>query len=219
MKLLAHQSTNAKGKKNAQFDKYDSHIMYLLPSLDLCPMSDVARCREACLNTAGRGAMNSVQQARLRKTEYFQNNQDKFIEQLHDELHKINKRCYKLGKSPAVRLNGTSDIPWELYGIPQAFPDIQFYDYTKLPTRRTPDNYHLTVSYSEANSKYASKVRKTTRNIAAVFRHTLPLYYLGREVIDGDKHDLRFLDKQNVVVGLLAKGKAKQDTTGFVIDL
>ena len=39
------------------------------------------------------------------------------------------------------------------------------------------------------------------------------------KVIDGDEHDMRFLDEPNVVVGLKAKGKAKKDSSGFVIDL
>jgi hypothetical protein len=36
--------------------------------------------------------------------------------------------------------------------------------------------------------------------------------------VDGDKDDLRFLDPQGVIVGLKAKGDAKHDDTGFVID-
>ena len=36
--------------------------------------------------------------------------------------------------------------------------------------------------------------------------------------IDGDMHDLRFLDKKGgYVVALSAKGDAKKDKTGFVI--
>ena len=38
------------------------------------------------------------------------------------------------------------------------------------------------------------------------------------KVIDGDEHDMRFLDEPNVVVGLKAKGKAIKDYSGFVID-
>jgi hypothetical protein len=82
-----------------------------------------------------------------------------------------------------------------------------------------PANYHLTVSYSEANAKYAEKVSKTHHNIAVVFRDSnLPRVFLGRTVINGDRDDLRFLDVTNVIVGLYAKGKAKQDKSGFVID-
>ena len=100
----------------------------------------------------------------------------------------------------------------------QAFPHITWYDYTKLPGRRAPSNYHLTASYSAANAAYARKVSKSRHNVSVVFRDTLPAEYLGRRVINGDRDDLRFLDPQGVVVGLLAKGKAKRDTSGFVID-
>jgi hypothetical protein len=53
-------------------------------------------------------------------------------------------------------------------------------------------------------------------NVAAVF-HKVPETYLGRTVINGDETDLRFLDPKGVIVGLKAKGKAKKDTTGFVV--
>jgi hypothetical protein len=102
----------------------------------------------------------------------------------------------------------------------QEFPDVQFYDYTKLPGRKVPANYHLTVSYSGANAKYASKVLRSRHNIAVVFRdkESIPEFFNGRPVIDGDRDDLRFLDQTNSIVALYAKGKAKKDTTGFVID-
>ncbi len=220
MKLLAEQTTNAKLRKNVKYsDRIRSYIMYMRPDRTVCPMSELAPCDAGCLNTAGSGPMNSVQQARQRKLDYWINSPDDFLAQLREELTRINVTCYKRNLSPAVRLNGTSDIAWENYGIPQDFPDIQFYDYTKLPTRKVPDNYHLTASYSGANVKYAEKVKQSKHNIAVVFRKDLPLMYLDREVIDGDTHDMRFYDKPNVVVGLRAKGKAKRDTSGFVIDL
>ena len=101
------------------------------------------------------------------------------------------------------------------------FPQIQFYDYTKIPTRKVEHipNYHLTWSYSEANDKYATMFDKVSNNIAVVFRDALPKMFKGLKVIDGDKHDMRFLDESQVVVGLIEKGEAKKDTSGFVIDL
>ena len=99
------------------------------------------------------------------------------------------------------------------------FPDVQFYDYTKIPTRKVSQykNYHLTWSYSEANLKYTAWYDKIAYNIAVVFNGAFPIYFKGREVINGDESDLRFLDKQNVIVGLKAKGKARHDMSGFVI--
>ena len=130
----------------------------------------------------------------------------------------------KKDKLPCIRLNGTSDIQYENIfvedkNIFEHFPDIQFYDYTKIPTRKVShiDNYHLTWSYSEANPKYTAWYDKIAYNIAVVFNGAFPIYFKGREVINGDESDLRFLDKQNVIVGLKAKGKARHDMSGFVI--
>ena len=125
---------------------------------------------------------------------------------------------------PVIRLNGTSDKSW--LDIIREFPAIQFYDYTKVYNRVAkdlPENYHLTLSYSEANPDYADKVlayaNKYQANLAVVFRdkHNIPETFLGRPVINGDADDLRFLDPQGVVVALYAKGKAKKDASGFVI--
>jgi hypothetical protein len=50
-----------------------------------------------------------------------------------------------------------------------------------------------------------------------VFWPTLPSTWLGFPVIDGDRHDARFLDPAGVIVGLRAKGLARVDTSGFTI--
>ena len=148
-----------------------------------------------------------------------------FLALLHEDLTKFKNYCIRKGIKPVVRLNGTSDIRWENYIDMSKFDAIQFYDYTKILNRRgLASNYHLTVSYSEASHDYANKVmqvkhgRKT--NIAVVFRDKtkIPLAFKGYNVVDGDKDDLRFLDIPNVVVALYAKGQAKKDTSGFVIN-
>jgi hypothetical protein len=97
-----------------------------------------------------------------------------------------------------------------------AFPNVIFYDYTKLANRRNlPPNYSLTFSLSEDNDKSAEQALANGLNVAAVFRK-IPPTFLGRTVVDGDVSDLRFLDPSGVIVGLKAKGKAKKDTSGFV---
>ena len=156
----------------------------------------------------------------------FLNDQKEFLKLLVADVHKFLKECEKLGKLPALRLNGTSDIQWETIEIEdgknifEMFPQIQWYDYTKIPTRKVDHipNYHLTWSYSEANDKYAKLFDKVPNNKAVVFNNFLPKVFKGLKVIDGDTHDMRFLDDSNVVVGLLAKANAKKDTTGFVIN-
>lgn len=225
MKYLAI-GNNAKTIKSDKSGEYLTAIMYMRPNLNICAMSELAQCIDACLNTAGRGAMNSIQTARQRKTDAFESDPVTFVDQLKDDVIKAQRKAAKKGVKLAVRLNGTSDIAWEnLAGsngntIMQDFPDVQFYDYTKLPGRKVPANYHLTVSYSGANAKYAEKVNKSRHNIAVVFRdkESIPEFFNGRPVIDGDRDDLRFLDQTNSIVALYAKGKAKKDTTGFVVD-
>jgi hypothetical protein len=99
----------------------------------------------------------------------------------------------------------------------QSFPHVQFYDYTKRANRKDlPSNYRLTFSLAENNDAAAEVALRNGINVAAVF-HKVPQSYMGRTVINGDEHDLRFLDPVGVIVGLKAKGNARYDTTsGFV---
>ena len=242
--ILTNGERNAKLVKGIT-KKADVMIAHLLPhnradvlmdrkvKRTMCPFAIMAQCHEACLNTAGRGGIikkgettNTIEIARLRRTLLFLDEREKFLTQLHKEITAFVIRCKKNDKKPCVRLNGTSDIQWE-YELHEGknmfehFPEVQFYDYTKIPTRKVDNipNYHLTWSYSEANEKYAKLFDKVPNNKAVVFRDKeLPSMFKGLKVIDGDKTDMRFLDKPNRVVGLKAKGKARKDYTGFVID-
>lgn len=228
MKLLSI-GNNAKTIKSDKGGEYLTAILYLAPAdivngINVCPMAEKAGCKQACLYSAGRGAFSNVQNARIKKTEWFRDDPVGFVDQLADDILKAIKKANKLGVKLAVRLNGTSDIPWEHQkgsnglSLMDTFPDTQFYDYTKLPRRKVPSNYHLTVSYSEASIDYAKKAIQTMHNVAVVFRDRLPESFQDRRVINGDRDDLRFLDPSRVIVGLIAKGKAKQDHTGFVIN-
>lgn len=218
--------------------EYLTAIMYLTPwksfGANLCSMAEIAECIAPCLNVAGRGRMESVQIGRARKTQWFVKDRESFMAQLVKDIESFEKHCQKNGPTPCVRLNGTSDIRWELIpvwcngikyrNIFAAFPNVVFYDYTKIPNRNIAgiNNYSLTWSYSGANSKYAAMAdiaKSKGLNIAVVFRNkALPESYLGLPVFNGDKDDLRFLDPKGVVVGLYAKGKAKRDESGFVVD-
>ena len=230
--LLSSGSTKIE-KSNKLSDEYFSRIIYLASDDEadgkrtVCPYAKIAGCSEPCLDTAGMGKFSNVRKARIRKTLLFLNDQQEFMRQLVQDVNKFLKECDRLGKKPALRLNGTSDIQWETIEVDghenifAMFPQIQFYDYTKIPTRKVEHipNYHLTWSYSEANDKYATLFDKVSNNIAVVFRDALPKMFKGLKVIDGDEHDMRFLDESQVVVGLIEKGEAKKDTSGFVIDL
>ena len=212
---------------------YFTAIMYMTPHItkgqNLCPMAEKAGCLKGCLNTAGRGQMNSVQSARQRKAEFFVADRDAFMAILYDDIRRFINYCVKKDLKPCIRLNGTTDIRWEnirykKHTIFELFPMVQFYDYTKIANRRNiPNNYHLTFSYSAANPIYARQVKialDNGMNMAVVFRdkETIPAHFMGRPTVDGDKNDLRFLDPQQSIVALYAKGQAKHDQSGFVVD-
>ena len=231
--------TNAKTIKG-DGSEYLTAILYMTPykimvdgkSFNSCAMAKQASCIDACLYTAGRGQMSNVQTARQRKAEWFYRDKQGFMAQLIVDVDKFRNYCKKRGIQPCVRLNGTTDIRWELIrymgekNIFETFPDVQFYDYTKHPNRKVKDipNYHLTWSYSNADPKYASYLNQVMldniMNVAVVYREPLPIgmtRWKGYPVIDGDQDDLRFLDpKGGHIVALYAKGKAKKDRSGFV---
>ena len=218
--------TNAKTTKG-DGSQYLTAILYMKPELLLCPMSEVAGCSKACLYTAGRGAFSNVQAARTRKAMLYKQDRNRFNTMLSSDLVKFQRYCTKRGIQPVVRLNGTTDI--DFIDIIKQYPIIWFYDYLKVYNRlnkKLPNNYHITLSYSEANMVYADKVVDMAKlknvNVAVVFRSPkdIPKEFRGMSVIDGDKDDLRFLDANDkpYVVALYAKGKAKHDTSGFVIN-
>lgn len=206
-------------------------ILYLSPHnlaspISLCPAS-TAGCRKTCLFTAGRGIFSSTQKARANRTKFWVEHPDMFLDILRKDIQKVVNSAKKNRMKPAIRLNGTSDICWENFGIIEEFPEVQFYDYTKLPIDKRgkiPKNYHLTYSVSESpNSwKRAEGYLKNGLNAAVVFHDKILKSYVmkhgygGFPVIDGDLTDIRFKDRKGVVVSLTAKGKARKDTSGFV---
>jgi hypothetical protein len=225
---------------------YNTYILHLAPASlsghNTCPKATEG-CKAACLNTAGRGGMfkkgentNTIQQARIRKTQLFYNDRDQFFNLLIKDILLAQKQSIKLGLIPVFRLNGTSDISWEKYPVKmdnihyanifEAFPNVQFYDYTKVLGRKVKviTNYHLTFSAADGNDADVVEAIKQGYNIAMVFnlKKTMPMpeyHIIGHRavpVFDGDESDLRFLDPKGVIVGLYAKGKAKKDNTGFV---
>jgi len=237
MKLLSiNQDTKTiKGLKKG----YLTGIMYLAPytlgGKNICPFAKAAGCIQACLNTAGRGIFNSVQNARLNRTKLYHSDINAFMNQLAVEIHALKKTAIKNGLIPVIRLNGLSDIEfenirfnYEFIGkklnnvtIFEIFSDLQFYDYTKNPNRdQLPKNYDLTFSYSNKPEfkKFNDIAIKKKMRLAAVFSdQNLPAYFMGLPVLNGDESDLTFLAPKNTILGLYAKGKAKKDTSGFII--
>jgi hypothetical protein len=202
-------------------------ILYLAPAnesgvMNTCT-SSTPECRQACLYTAGRGAFDSVRHGRIRKTLWLARDRAGFVEELKRNVARLVTRAHKLGLRPAIRVNGTSDLPWLALELAKAFPEVQFYDYTKHPKPwlRTLPNYHLTFSHSGHNVQNCLEALEHGINVAVVFTtrrgQALPQTWNGFPVIDGDLHDCRFLDPENVVVGLRAKGTAKESQSTFVV--
>lgn len=239
-KTLLSIDTNAKTVKGQTLG-FLTGILYLAPSdqsgHQVCPMAKAAGCERACLYTAGRGAMSSVQLARLNRTRYFFEDRAGFMAQLADDIEKLVRKAKRAGMTPLVRLNGTSDIRWELERFDytfvhdktrsvtlfELFPDVQFYDYTKIPNRHSiPANYDLTFSYSGVSTfaKHAQRAMDNGMRVAVVFRDrgNMPAKFKGMRSIGGDDSDVRHLEPRGVVVALYAKGQAKRDTSGFVVD-
>lgn len=210
-KLLSDGKTNTKLAKN----KTQTYGLSLIPhSLNtkqenVCPFS-TKECRSMCLNMSGRAGFNSVQEARLRKTDFFIYNKPQFVEKLYEELEAINKK----GKKVLVRLNVVSDVDWESemkrIGVSLGdFKNITFYAYTKNPfviEDNILDNQHFTFSFSGGNWQWCEKfLREKTANVAVVFKNSVPLLYKGHKVISGDASDERTLDEKGVIVGLKYK--------------
>lgn len=225
--ILSAGSTNAKTAKNIR----PSVILYLAPlaqnskGINLCPKASTG-CAAACLFTAGRGAFSNVKNSRIARTEYYLINRPEFLGQILTEINKAAAKVTEL----AVRLNGTSDAKiveqlcqYSIFNGIAIAPNVIFYDYTKiyqkagrkeLPTGHT---YTVTFSRSEVNETEALQVLNSGGIVAAVF-NTLPEYWNGFKVYDGDERDDIMLDITGpAVLGLKAKGQARKDTTGFVI--
>ena len=232
---------------------------YKLSGINICPMAEIAGCWKACLNVQGRGGIskaskkmrrngiripdNTIQRCRIKRTKLWSNDRPAFCAQLVKEIRAFLKKAARKGLTPTVRLNGTSDIQWERIDIGhwlgiesqtifEMFPDTIFYDYTKIAKRfkRTlPSNYHLSLSYSDANEKYAASCWEAHgqhgASLVMVYRTKDDIaqartWYqeCGVNFVDGDANDLRFLDPAKSIVALKAKGTAVNDKSGFVLD-
>lgn len=232
----------AKGEKRG----FRTAILHMSPArsagFEVCGGRTVG-CTAACLNVAGRGGMETAEPsaihiARLRRTRYFKRDRRGFGLMLERELSAHVKTARRQQLTPVVRLNGTSDLPYEnvrfewsdgsVSSVFERFADVQFYDYTKVIGRLRkplPANYDLTFSLADGNDLDADEAIERGFRVAVVFRNTvrpgakvwtLPKVWNGRPVVDADETDLRFLEPAGVYAGLRAKGLAKGDRSGFV---
>lgn len=207
-------------------------IVYLVPDDTICSMAKLAGCMNPCLATAGRGAFLKIQKQRQAKTDFFKADQQAFMLSVAADIWTLERTAAKRGMTPLVRLNGTSDICYENIAanqvgmnIFQMFPEVQFYDYTKHPSRniagKTPGNYDLTYSFSGITPiKITRKGMANPDNarVAVVFhkRSDIPETFQSMPVVDGDDTDVRHIEPTGVVVALYSKGRGKKDFSGFV---
>lgn len=233
---LLNVSGNAKTIKSDRSNKgFLTAILYLLPynlsGHNVCKKAVSPKsCGIYCLNRSGRGFTNVVQNARKAKTKLLFEDRSLFKKLLFEDLRKFVLLCKNKNVKPALRLNGTSDLDWdEIFPeLKSEFPEIMRYEYTKviakmkrwLDTNPSPKNFHLTFSRHEKNEKQCKEVLEKGGNVAVVFKDKkFPKEFLGKyKVRNGDKTDLRFLEgRKSLIIALYAKGRAKHDTTGFVV--
>jgi hypothetical protein len=200
-------------------------------------------CASGCIFYTGRGegdntVAHTIHAARISRTRYLFRDPEAFMIRLSRELRNLVKRAHKHGKRAAARLNGMTDIPWDTLACPRdgvwyanvyhAFPDIMFYEYTKVfafwERAQSIPNLHVTFSLSENNDAQAARVLAAGGNVAVVVRGGYAALesgtWSGYQACDGDAYDLRFLDPANHVVVLRVKGRANQrhDGGGFFRD-
>jgi len=205
----------------------------------VCPNSD--NCCKYCLNGSGRNKIElltykgggAIQQSRIKKTKLFFEDRPAFMRLLIHEINQARKKAEAAGMTLAVRLNCTSDINPEEFildgkNILQLYPDIQFYDYTKVFNRaellEKYGNYDLTFSFSGENWADCEKVLKKGSRVAVVFEDAFPGKFRGYSVIDANGYDARFLDAGAIICGLTYKkvandyvnGKYQRPETTFV---
>jgi hypothetical protein len=219
--------------KIAKTDKVldiDTFVLYLAPASlsghNVCAKA-TKECITGCLNTSGRAKMQksyiTIMNARINKTKFFYDNREQFNAVLFNEVKLAKGRTERKGKNFAVRLNGTSDLNPVLFkhegkNILETYPDVQFYDYTKILNRievaKKHANYDLTFSFTGHNWSDCLIALENNVRVAVIFDikagQPLPETFNGFTVIDGDKYDYRPLDGKNVIVGLRWKNIANK---------
>lgn len=240
--LSTNNAKTIKGEKNGYttYIMYLAPFTQNSKGINLCSHASPG-CAKACLFASGAARFDRVQSGKINKTEYYLADRKSFLNQLDKEIGNIVKRHeaikgdVQIGRTGkvvrykkfAIRLNGTADIVFEKFKIRdgknifELYPNVQFYDYTKNYTRfkkTLPSNYHLTFSLSETNRDKSFEMLASGVNVAMVFgvksAQELPTEYMGYKVINGDESDLRFLDGNNVIVGLKYKLLTGKGTKG-----
>lgn len=218
---LGSVSKTVKHKKSKKYGEL-TYSLYLAPAkssgYEVCP-GRTAECSRLCLNESGMNSMVQIERgdiindSRIQKTRLFFEHREFFMKWMIFEIQAAKRKAANMGFTLSVRLNNTSDInpeDFQLNGqnILQLFPDVQFYDYTKVASRveltKKYSNYDLTFSYTGYNLTECQKMLLNKIRVAVVFKN-VPEQFMGYPVIDGDKYDMRYKDLNPVIVGLKYK--------------
>lgn len=213
-----------------------------LSGIETCNKKTSALCRQNCLMGSGQNMLSrrssgenrgSIDKARNTKTRLFYANRQVFMLLMIHEIEREYCKAKRIGHEFSVRINATTDInPITFYHIDgvigkrnlfKMFPQIQFYDYTKVPSRlalaEQTNNYDITWSIdgSEENLAIGLDYLAKGGRVAVVFgTDNFPKKWHGYDVIDGDAYDMRYKDG-NVVVGLKFKKTANNFVNGKFI--
>lgn len=226
---LGGLKTSAKMEKSYKHN-VATYCVYLAPAtmagrtkkgsrINVCPFSQ--HCKDLCLNGSGHnkadilkngGKLSTINQARIKKTRLFYNDRDMFMRLLIHEIDRDMKFAKSKGMDFSIRLNGTSDLSPELFkvgdqNILEMYPNVQFYDYTKVPKRlelmKKYPNYDLTFSFDGYNWETCEKFLQDNGKVAVVFDSpVMPKTYKGYKVIDANDYDMRYLDPKGCIMGL-----------------
>ena len=242
-KLPKLVTQNSKLDKGNKYDFLNLGIQFapsFISGFNVCSNASV-ECGMKCINFTGLGSkhmlnknnIHMVLKARLIRTIIYFEYKEQFKKRVIKEINLYRNKVKKLNDNNVndkeikicIRLNVFSDIKWEktFKEIFNTFNDLQFYDYTKILNRNIKhlNNYHLTISRNEINKDVIKDIPNNKAYVFNIKRNDKMIeYYEDKKVIDGDLHDLRFLDNKNVIVGLRYKGNDKDlNNNKFVINL
>ena len=231
-------STSPKLEKNPEGQEYLANAFYGAPSwaslFNTCSKATFG-CGTNCLNESGHGQLHminkgvhSVHVARMTRTLIWFKYRDQFKAKAQREIRALKRKADRMGVPLAIRPNGTTDLRFEKLW-PELFSDnsdISLWDYTKDMNRNVDHIPNYSLCYSVHENTTDADIEQAFSNgmncvVVGRLKRTdaKPATYLGRHVVDGDKHDLRFLDPKGAFVVLFAKGNAYSDKTGFVRDV
>lgn len=241
MSLLSLPTANSKLKKSLGLGYWPvglSLAPYNVSGHNVCTWA--VGCTDPCVGGEKSGlaqAYDSIMEARIKKTKWFFSHRSEFMETLATEIFGQWRTARRRGLTLALRLNVFSDLEWRtirhrdgwtIFDVLDDCPGVKCYDYTKSIRRAWREHtteyrtrWTTVFSMSPANHEDCQEFLREGGSVAIPFTarmHELPKWHSGYRVVDGDQHDLLFLQPKNRIIGLSAKGALRTDNSeGFAI--